>query len=155
MLNNTGVTILEILLVMGIITILGGAAFSFYYGSENLIELEEEQNRIVSALREAKGNAVAIEQGYAWGVHFDNTDTSRPFFTVFSGVSYAGSGTTSTRYLSSEVEYEAPAGGASSDVIFTKRTGTTTAAATITVRLRITPDLKKNINVSTQGVITR
>lgn len=151
---NSGFTLLELLLVSAILAILGAIGFGLYYNFSLSIDLEEEQNRITGVLRQAKGSAMAVEQGYAWGVHFDNTDASSPFFTLFSGASYAVSGTTTKYFLPRAVEFETPAPAGTLDIIFTKRTGTTTAATT-TVRLRSATSQKKNIAVSAQGLISK
>lgn len=109
---------------------------------------------MTEALREAKGNAIAIEQGLAWGVRFDNTLATSAFFSLFAGQSYAGSSTTTRYYLPAQVEYQAPAAGSATEVVFTKRSGTTTPV-TITIRLKNKPIETQTISISGQGLLSK
>lgn len=150
---NQGVTLLELLIVMAILAILGSAGFSFYYGFRVTVELEEEQNSIAKILREAKANAIASEQGYAWGVIFSATTTPNRY-AIFTGTNYATSNTTTHYFLPSTIEFETPSSGSSLSIIFTKRTGTTTAATT-TIRLISETSKKKDVAVSAEGLILK
>lgn len=150
-----GVTLLEILLVIGVLALMGGVGLGFYFGYSSNIDLEEEVNRIVSYLNQAKGNAMAIEQGLPWGVRFDNVDSANPFFALFTGADYASSGTTTKAFLSAAVEYQSPSAGGFTEIVFSRRGGTTTAQIVITVRLRDQPEMIKNIDISALGLISR
>jgi prepilin-type N-terminal cleavage/methylation domain-containing protein len=149
-----GGTLLELLLVVAILAILGFASVNAFSYFRDSVEIEEGQNDITRTLREARGKAMAGEQGYAWGVRFDNTDTSAPTFTLFAGTSFGSSNTTTVHFLSPFIEYESPAGAATLDMVFSKRGGTTTAATT-TIRLRNRPTVKKDTHVSAQGAIQK
>lgn len=149
-----GVTLLELLLVVAILAILGFASLNTFSYFRDSVEIEEGQNDITRTLREARGKAMAGEQGYAWGVRFDNTNAANPSFTLFAGTSFASSNTTTLHTLSPFIEYESPAGGATLDIIFSQRAGTTTAATT-TIRLRNRPTVKKDTHVSAQGAIQK
>lgn len=139
---------------MGILAVLSTAGFGLFYGFRLSVDIEEEQNKIAEVLRQAKANSIAIEGGYQWGVRFDNIDVNSAFFALFSGTTYAGSSTTTKYFLPVTVGYQSPSAGISTEVLFTKRTGTTTAAAII-IRLKENTALTKTINISAQGLISK
>lgn len=150
----SGFSLLELLLVLAILAVIIGITAGSYGRYQRTVELDEEANRMYGTLQRARGNAVALEQGYAWGIRFDNTSAQAPFFALFSGTSYTGSGTTSVYYLPASVEFEDPSAGNASEIIFSKRAGTTTAATT-TIRLITNTGARKNLVISAQGLIKR
>lgn len=151
--KKSGVTLLELLLVMAIIAILGGMASTFLFGQKLSTELEEETKRVVGVLRTAQNKAMTGVEGSQWGVHFDNTGAD-PFYDLFWGTSYAAATTTDRFFLSSGTTYSAPASGTSTDALFVKRTGALSSGATttITVQTRVQTQTKSVI-VSPNGRI--
>ena len=135
LMRQNGFSLIEILLAVGILTILAALAFSAYTGYRTAIEAEEEINKIRSTLRHAQGNAIAFEQNSQWGVHFSNPAGSDPIYELFYGASYPGT-IKETIYLSSRFMFTAPASGASEDIMFEKRSGRSTSALTITITIQ-------------------
>lgn len=148
-----GYTLIELLIVLGIGVILGTVGFINYtgYGSER--RLEGVVDGIAATLRHTQSRSVAQEDGKQWGVHFENPSSGADFYQIFSGDTWAAGTREVRRPLGRPVVFVAPTTGNSIDVIFTKRTGTTTAA-TITLALSsATTTTQKSITVNAQGNI--
>ena len=149
-----GVTLLELLLVIGILTILAAAGIGLYYNVRLTVGLEEEERAIVSTLRLARSHAVLGERANEWGVRFDNTDAASPFYAVFEGREYASALTVSTSRMAQEIVFQTPPAGLALDVVFAQGAGTTTPTS-VTIGLKNNPAQSKTISVSGQGIITR
>lgn len=149
---KTGYTLLELILVIGILVIVSSIGSAFLFGQKLSTEVEEEAKKIASVLRTAQSKAINLEENSAWGVHFDNVTASAPFYDSFRGTNYAASTSTERYYLSENMIYQSPASGTSTEVIFNKRSGTVTASATTTITIRSTsPQITKNITIGTNG----
>ena len=132
--HSKGFTLLEILLVMGILVIISAMSFSTYTSYRVNVEADEEMNKIRSILHDARGRAIAFEQNSQWGVRFSNPVATDPIYELFQGSSYPGI-IKETVYLSSRFMFIAPAVGMVQDVIFQKRSGKSTNASTITISI--------------------
>ena len=149
-----GITLLEILLVMAILSILASISAGIYYNLERETALEEDENAIVASLRMARANAVSGERGIAWGVKLDNADVAQPAFILFGGQDYASAVTTEYHALSDKAVFSAPVAGQSLEIVFARRTGMTTPQ-TVSIVLRNNPAKIKTIQVSEEGIINR
>lgn len=135
-LHERGLTLIELMLVLGIFTIIAGVATVQLAGFQRGTVLESAAKDIVSALRLAHDKAMLGEdgdvngQGDAWGIRFANgaSDTYASFF----GAAYNVNNVKETAYLSPPLVFTAPTEGNNTDVIFTKLSGTTTSS-TITI----------------------
>lgn len=148
-----GFSLLELLIVIAVLAILAVAASGSYFGFLRKGELDTAAQQVVAKLREAQGRSQASVDGYAWGVHFDDTNqgTNANRFVLFRGTC---SVTTSTvchldtecpggetcQNVQEEVNtlpsnVEIPSGGITLngggvDVIFSKLTGKTSKDGT-------------------------
>ena len=154
MLTKNGFSLLEILLIMGILVILVTVVSSSFISYQVVVEADEEANRIRSLLRSAQGKAINFEENSQWGVHFSNPSSGSPLYELFTGSSYPGT-VKETIYLSPRFIFTNPAIGATQDVIFQKRSGKNTNATTIIIT--ITPasgqNQTRNISVTGEGNI--
>lgn len=132
--QGEGFTLLEILLVVGILVVISTISFSTYTGYRTNVEAGEEINKIRSILRNAQGKAIVFEQNSQWGVRFSNPVAGDPIYELFRGSSYPGT-IQETVYLSSRFLFLAPTSGAVQDIIFEKRSGKSTNASTITISI--------------------
>lgn len=134
--NEKGLTILELILVIGIFAVIAGVASVQLANFQRGTVLESTSKDVVSALRLAHDKAMLGEdgnsngQGDPWGIRFANS-TSDSYATFF-GATYDINNVKETAYLSPPLAFTAPTEGTNTDVIFTKLSGTTTAA-TITI----------------------
>ena len=154
MLKERGFSLLEILLVMGILVILSAVAVSSFINYQIVVEADEEAQRIESLLRSAQGKAITFEENSQWGVHFSNPSSSPSFYEIFAGPTYPGT-IKETIYLSSRFVFTNPVVGATQDIIFEKRSGKSTIGATIiiTIAPQSGQAQTRNISVTSEGNI--
>ena len=152
--KGAGFTLLEILLVFGIAAILAATTAPGFFRYRAARQLPAQVTSVVAVLRATQARAVSQEGGNLWGVHFEYPASDPQFYQVFSGTWATGTKEVRTN-LGTYVTFVAPASGTSTDVIFTKRTGTTTAA-TITLALKSAPSTtQEDITVTAQGTVEK
>lgn len=81
--NNAGFTIIELLIVIGIISIMSGTAALSFLSIQSSNEREVTVQEIVSILRKNQSLAMSGEKQSEFGVHFENDK-----YTEFEGVVY-------------------------------------------------------------------
>jgi type II secretory pathway pseudopilin PulG len=178
--EENGVTLIELLIVVGIIIVLGVAASLSLFGIKGKKGLDDDAKKILSVLRETQNQSIVQDGGNQFGVRFTNSLTGVDFFEVVSsptlspGNLYTGSGpsgdppaaTVVKRYnLLSSVEFTNPptptVGGDQAeyrDIVFRKLSGLVSDVAPSTgVAIRIVGSTNsndtKNIIVNAQGTI--
>jgi type II secretory pathway pseudopilin PulG len=176
-------TLLELLIVVGITTVLAGVGISSYVNQQRAKLLDTSVQEIVGYLRYAQQKAMAQENGQQWGVHFENPSLGDDFYALYCGSTYEALERThnlaketeyripsifypfyafarfissvETRYLPKGIEYESPTAGNSIDVSFNKLTGTNATSTTqsITIKSTVT-NSTTTISISGQGLIS-
>jgi prepilin-type N-terminal cleavage/methylation domain-containing protein len=157
---NYGFSLTELLVVIALVAILGTVIFSNFYTRKGRSTLNLTTNQIVSILTEARNRAIAQDRDLAWGVYFENSTSTTPFYALFYSNSYSTSTTIKKYTLPNLVFYDTstiPLGG-SSIVIFNKISGNlATSAATKTISLNLIQGNKilatSSISISAVGVI--
>lgn len=145
-----GFTLLELMLVIAVLVILAAIGTSFYNNYANTTGLESNAGIIKEDLRGARDRAMNGAADRNWGAHLVNGNDD--YYEIFSSPSdYADASKTviDTVYLRNKVSFSAPAEGNSLDVVFTKISGTTTAASVIVASLGQT----KTVSVSASGKV--
>jgi len=69
--NNNGFTLVELLVVIGCISILTAVAVPSYALMQKNIGLSNAAQEVVNTLRVAQNNAISAQDGVNWGVHFE------------------------------------------------------------------------------------
>lgn len=133
---SKGFTILELLISLTVLVILAtGAALQLVNFQRNAA-IESAAKDMVSSLRLAHDRAMLGKDGNAdgagdpWGIRFANSASDA--YETFYGAIYNAGTVKETVYLPPPAAFSAPAEANNTDIIFTKLTGTTTAA-TITI----------------------
>lgn len=144
---KSGFTLIELIIVVAFLGI-AGALTVVLIRNQLLGSLESEVQAIRSRLQEAQTRAIAGVEGTHWGIYFNNA-SSAPWYALFPGSSFSAA--SSTYFLSRIVEFQAPASGTSTAVIFSKRTGTVTTTASVIIRLKNDTAQTKTITISSQG----
>lgn len=135
--NQSGLTMLELLLVISIFALLAAGAGVQLANFQRGTAVDSTVKEIVSTLRLANSRAVFGQDGDSdgnadgWGVRFANGTNDT--YTTFYGTVYNAASTTETVYLPSAITFTAPTEGNNADIIFAKRTGTTTTQTTISI----------------------
>ncbi len=147
-----GFTLLELIIVIGILSMMV-LGMLFILRNQILGNLDGDALIISARLMDAQTRAISGVGGIKWGIHFENPATSSPFYALFGGASYSNAAS-STYFLSSPIEFQAPASGAATDVVFNKLNGAAAGAASIVIRPKSDPSMTKTITVTTEGKIS-
>ena len=147
-------TLIEIILVIAVLSILGGIAFNIYSNFQWDVKIDEEANRIKYVLRQAQAKAINGENGSSWGLRFFHPASGAQYYELFQGNSYAVGTTTESYFLSGGTEFVNPASGSNIDVVFIKRTGILSGGSAITLTIKTSiSDIERNISISLKGLI--
>lgn len=130
--EQRGVTLLEMLIVFGILTVLASFGFLAYFGYQRAAELNANTRVAIDYLRQAQVNSQAGSDFKTWGILFTNPTGSGgdklEFYSCSAACNASGDcgGTRTIKEvytLSSGVSFTTPADNATKDICFDKRTG--------------------------------
>ena len=125
---------IELMLVIAILVILATIVNGYYVNYLKNTQLESSGKLVVSTLTKARDKAMAGEADKNWGVHFVNsTDDYYELFSSLSDYPSASTTVSESIFLDSGVNFSTPAAGASSTVIFTRISGTTTPTSVVLI----------------------
>lgn len=149
--KQIGFTLIEVLMIIGIIAIL---AFSFllqlnFFKNQNALDLTAQE--IISALRLSQNKTLASESASSFGVHFDNNK-----FVAFKGFEYnpASSDNEPRGLLPSISISNINLTASSTEVVFERLTGNALNAGSIDILANNNPATKKTIYISGQGTVS-
>lgn len=145
--HTSGFTLLEILLVVSILAIVTTVGIGVYRNLAKRVEFEEAKAVFVSDMKYARAAAMSGESGLPWGIHVENSADDT--YAMFSGSSYASGTVDSTTTLPMGVVWASPSEGTSTDILFSRITGTTTAATVI----MISGDTSQTVTITAVGHI--
>lgn len=142
--RERGFTAVELLVVIALLTLVGGIVLGGFRSVQFTEELSSTQGLLVESLRKAQVYSMASAQGSAWGVRITSNA-----IVVFAGATYAtrNASLDQTTPFSKRVSVSG-----SSEVDFTQLTGVPGAVATFTLA---GPQNTKTITVSSLGVISQ
>ena len=141
--KHKGFSLIEIIVVLGIISILAGISVVGYTRFRSQSNLEIATGIMVQALRFAKSNSEQVNNNSNWGVYVNSEE-----ITVFSGTNYA------SRDTSKDKKVLLPSGvtvSGLSEIIFEKVSGSVGVTGSIIIT---SPDTTKNISINEKGTIT-
>ena len=84
--KKKGFTLIEILLVVGIITIIAGLSVPFYRSFQVDQEMDIASKEILGTLRDAQNRSITGRDDITWGVHFDLSSNE---YGIFQGTSFS------------------------------------------------------------------
>lgn len=138
-----GVTLIEILLSVALITALAGFSLPLMSSFQSRNDLDLTSSTIVSAIRRAQVLSLSSVSDSSWGVSMSSTST-----TLFAGNSYA------TRDITLDESYNNSGTittSGLSEIVFTKKTGLPSTTGTTTVTSSYNG--VSNIYINENGVI--
>ncbi len=147
--NNTGLTLMELLIIIGILVLLlvaGTSTLSVYRQRQ---VLSKETETVIETLLEARNLTIVSKNASSYGVHLDTSS-----ITLFAGPSYSSTNPANKIYnLSSGITLQKtlPSGG--SDLIFSRLTGETNQSGTALVDVMGTSST--TIRIYKTGVVER
>lgn len=124
--RDSGFTLLEILIVVAILAILVTVGTGVYRSLARRVEFDEARSIFVADLKQARAASMSGESGLTWGIHVQNSTDDT--YALFSGATYASGTISATTTLPTAVAWTSPVEGTSTDIIFSRITGTTTGA---------------------------
>lgn len=127
----SGITLLEILIVVGLLAIIAVAGTASFRGFGKSVELNSTTSSLVSDIQRAQAKAQIAEGGFKWGVRLVNSVSN--YYLIYStptNFSDPAVVITSTTTFPSYITFSDPTFGSVKDIIFSKIAGTTTATTT-------------------------
>lgn len=116
--KRSGFTLLEVILVVGIIAIVGVAGLAFYRNFAKGNALEMAAKTIISDLVNARAKAMAGEDGVKWGIHFVNgVDDYYELFSTPSDYSSPSKQIVETKYLPGQIVFTNPGEGSGPNTV--------------------------------------
>ena len=128
-----GFSLIELVISIAVISIIAATATLNLTNYRKTIALESAAESIIGELRLTQNKAASGEDGNKdgqadnWGVRFSNSTNDK--YEIFYGNSYNPANVVETIYLPSSIVFTDPSDSLSKEVVFTKTSGTTTAAS--------------------------
>jgi type II secretory pathway pseudopilin PulG len=152
--GRRGTTLFEIMVAIGIIAVLGLVVMLNLFGRKSATELDAATKQIVAILREAQSRSVSQADGAAWGVHFENSTATAPFYALFRS-SYSSENRVGYYRLPPVVGYATtsiPEGGFK-EITFAQITGAASASTSVQILLLSNPAVSSTIYVASSGAV--
>jgi len=139
--KRSGLSLIELLLVIAIVAILGAITIPFTSSWISKSAVADKTNEVVSFLRSAQSGSISGKAGGPWGVKTEATKA-----ILFQGSTYAGRNTTYDQVIT----FPSVITATNAEVVFDTLSGNPANAVTITVS---STRKTKTISVSATGTI--
>src|SRR3989344_6133577 len=83
-----GFTVLELIVVVGIVAVIGGLGVTNYVDLKNRQVFDHTANKITADLRATAERARVQESDSQWGIHFQNEVGTPDFYEIWYGDDY-------------------------------------------------------------------
>lgn len=154
--KRSAFTIVELLLVVGIVVLIGLVSMPNFYKRRGTATLSAETQSIAALLREAQSRSMSQASSSAWGVHFDNTG-GVPFFALFASP-YSAASIESRYALPESLQFSTatvPA-GAFIEISFSQISGALAAqsSSSVAIAAKSAPQSTSTVSVDASGAIS-
>lgn len=119
--------------MMAIMTFIAVISFGNLIGAKDSQDVKGAGQQVVTALRDAQNRAISGEGSGNWGVHFDNTTSTSPFYAVVSGTIYSASNVFSEAAMPAGTLFIGLPASSSLDVFFSSLTGRPASTTILTI----------------------
>lgn len=148
--KKNGFTLIEMLLVIGLVLVIFGITMSVGRDFSSNIDLENTVKGISSKIKLAKSQSISALNGTHYGVRVKPSK-----IVIFEGSTYTEGLLTNSEYVfSDKIEIFAHSLGGGDDIIFSRLTGLTNNSGTINVRVINNPSNWKQIFINSDGQIS-
>lgn len=149
-----GTSLLEVIMVIALIAVFSTVATLNLVGKKSASELDATAKQIAAILREAQSRSVSQSDGASWGVHFENSTSTSPFYALFRS-SYSVQNQVGYYRLPPTVGYATTsiALGGTKDIIFAQITGTANVSTSVKIQLLKDPSVSSTISVASSGAV--
>ncbi|KKW48162.1 MAG: hypothetical protein UY99_C0011G0025 [Parcubacteria group bacterium GW2011_GWA1_59_11] len=153
--SRKATTLIEVVLVIGLIAAISGVIIMNLVARKGKTELDTATRQIAALLREAQSRSMAQASSTAWGVHFDNSTSTAPSYSLYH-TSYSESNRLGYYRLPAGVDYVSAnlADGASRDILFLQLTGKVGASDSIQIYQTGNSANSSTISVAQSGAVS-
>jgi prepilin-type N-terminal cleavage/methylation domain-containing protein len=145
-LDKSGFTLLELLLVIGILVVIAGISTDFYGNFVSSVQLEDNAKTIIYDLRNTRDKAMNGQNDLNWGIHFvDSVNDYYEIFPTSNGYSERVLSQVTTNYLNNGISLQT----VPSDIIFSKISGWASSTS-VTIKAGLAT---RTISIQEQGLI--
>jgi len=151
-----GFTLVEMLVILGIMAILLALAIPTYRSFQRESDLNNATEEIINTLRVAQNKTLASEGASQYGVYFDQT-TAPHQITLFKGGDYAGRDPLldEIHKLSESIKiYDISLAGGKTEVVFKRLSGETSETGNLSLQLISDPTKTKTIYIENSGQVS-
>jgi len=151
---GAGFTLVEILVVVGIIVLFLGMSIPQLRSFQQVSYVENTGKEAIAVLRLAQSKTLASEGALQYGVYFDTTATPNQY-TLFQGSSYntRDIAKDEIEVLKKTIEISAVSLGGGNEVVFLRLTGQANAQGTITFRQIADPTRTTTVSILSSGAV--
>lgn len=153
--KNSGLTLIEALIVISIFTVMALLSTNTYKNWQRQVQLTNGSDELRELLVQAQQLSVAVADDSTWGVHLEDDS-----YTLFKGSSYnVLDPENDTRYfrgvyiINPTSSLSDGLGGFSSDVVFSRFNGETINVGTISLTTVFSKENIKSITIESNGQV--
>lgn len=154
--NKKSFTLVELLLIIGILMFLVGIATPVFHYFRKESDLSNSVEEIINTLRLAQNKTLTSEGKSSWGIYF-STSTTPHQYVLFKGTDYANRNALfdETHNLPRGIEiYEIDLVSNGKEIVFNRIVGTTNQFGKISLGLKEDISKNKKITIQSSGQIT-
>jgi prepilin-type N-terminal cleavage/methylation domain-containing protein len=150
---SRGFTITEVIVVLGILSILSALDISSFIFFQKKVDLDNVADVLSETLRVAQSNTLASQQNTQYGVYFD-ISASPNQYTLFKGATYATRDATFSKVYTLPGTLEISGINlADNQIVFQKLSGWS-QQGDVTLRLKSNPEQAKTLYISNSGTVS-